>query len=164
MNLNYDLEIEFNKIVADILKNEEFLKLRDEYHHGFTRIEHSINVAKVSFKWAKVLKVKDYVDITRAALVHDFFTKEELHGKNQLIHPGIANRNAIRCFGINKRQSNMILSHMFPLCTTLPTNVGSWIITAADKYCATYECSKYKVPTTTVSVMVFLVNFLSIRL
>ena len=67
---------EFNQIVEDILKHEEFLKLQHELHHGISRFEHSVRVAKMAYRMSKKLGM-DYERVTRAALLHDFYTDED---------------------------------------------------------------------------------------
>ena len=66
---------EFNNIVLDILNNQEFDKLKLYPHHGITRHEHCLRVAYYTYLVTKVLHLK-YIDATRAALLHDFFTDE----------------------------------------------------------------------------------------
>ena len=34
---------------------------------------------------------------------------------------------------------DMILAHMFPLSKKMPGSLGAWLLTAADKYCATQD-------------------------
>ena len=38
-------QVEFNNIISDYLKNEEIIDLRYEYHHGISRLDHSLSVA-----------------------------------------------------------------------------------------------------------------------
>ncbi len=156
-------EIEFYKIISDILNNKEFVKLKDEAHHGINRLDHSLNVARTTFLWAKKLGWKNYEDITRAALLHDFFTIEELQGKLEIVHPMYASRNAKKHFNINKRQQNVIESHMFPISPRLPKYKESWLVSIADKYCAAYECARHKIPSATGTLAVFILNFLVIQ-
>lgn len=164
INLKLNKEIEFNKIIADILKNEEFIKLKDEAHHGMNRLDHSLNVARTTFMWAKKLKFNNIEEITRAALTHDFFRIDELGDKLQIYHPVIARDNTKKYFGLTKKQENIILSHMFPLTKTFPRYKESWLVTLADKYCATKECTKYKIPLWTGSFSIFLFNFIFIKI
>ena len=53
-------------------------------------------------------------------------------------HPKAAAKNSEALFGISDREREAILSHMFPL-GPLPRNREAWIITLADKVCATME-------------------------
>lgn len=49
-----------------------------------------------------------------------------------------AARNSQEVFGISEREKSAILSHMFPL-GPVPKNREAWIITMADKICASME-------------------------
>ena len=63
---------EFELITQDIAMNTEFMKLNDFRHHGISRLDHSYRVAYYSYKIMKFLRL-NYVEGTRAALLHDFF-------------------------------------------------------------------------------------------
>ena len=103
-------------------------------------------------------------------MIHDLFLYDwrvrqpDRKGLHAFRHPRVALNNALKIFELSKKEQDIILKHMWPLTVIFPRYKESYIVTLVDKYCATYECSKYKVPTTTVSVMVFLINFLSIKL
>jgi HD superfamily phosphodiesterase len=80
----------------------------------------------------------DYVSATRAALLHDYFTKndfdEESTSRKELVnHPSIACINALKEFKLNELEINAIESHMFPLSKTLPKYKESWLLTLVDK-------------------------------
>jgi uncharacterized protein len=158
MALNENEEWEFNQIVGDILRNDEFMLMKDEPHHGITRFEHSLNVAKTTFHWSKTLHI-DVENITRAALLHDFFSNQELGNHFELTyHPNLALENAKNNFELNEIQQNVIISHMFPLCKTMPKYKESWLVTLADKHCSNYECCKYKFPIVAQTYLLFLFN------
>ena len=53
-------------------------------------------------------------------------------------HPKVAARNSQERFEISEKERLAILSHMFPL-GPLPTSREAWIISCADKFCATAE-------------------------
>ena len=79
----------------------------------------------------------------RAGLLHDFcpydFREETPTGEHQAFyHPKAAAENSTRIFHISEREEAAIRSHMFPL-GPLPKNKEAWIITLADKICATME-------------------------
>lgn len=158
-----DKDILFNNIVNDILKNEEFISLKYEMHHGISRLDHSLSVAHLTFNICNFLNLKNISDITRAALLHDFFKDNEV-GKHAFInHPLVAAKNAQKIFNINKIQKNIIESHMFPISKVLPRNIGSFIVSTADKIVAVKECTKYKVPLTIGAVFLFLINISFIK-
>jgi len=161
--MSINKEIEFNTIVNDILKNEDFIELKYEIHHGITRLDHSLNVAHLAYNIAKKLKVKEYREITRAALLHDFFKSCEVPEKSFVKHPVVAAKNAKQEFNINAMQENIIIAHMFPLSVTIPKSIGGWIVTTADKIVAIKEVAKYKIPLTVGAVMLFIFNFLCIQ-
>ena len=137
----------FDDIASEMLSNKKFLKLNEESHHGITRMQHSMRVARNVYKCAVKLNL-DYVSATRAAIVHDFFTNEEF-GNNLgliqgVIHPDMALENARGEFEINEKEANMIESHMFPLSTVLPKSKEAWLLTGVDKAVAIYEYASNK--------------------
>ncbi len=157
------LELEFNSIVNDILKNDQFIDLKYEFHHGMNRLQHSLNVARMTYYICKKTKNKKYVAITRAALLHDFFKMDELGPGNMIwSHPVVACQNATEYFNINETQKNIILAHMFPLSKTLPKSKGCVLVSLVDKIVATYECSRYKTPELAGALLLFVMNFLLI--
>lgn len=151
-------EVEFNNIISDILKNKEFIDLKYEIHHGISRLDHSLNVARLTYKMCKRLHVKNYEEITRAALLHDFFRTEDVPDKCFLNHPLKAVENSKKNFDISRIQENIIAAHMFPVTKTIPLHVGSWIVSGADKAVAVYECTKYKVPLAIGAAFLFFMN------
>ena len=64
---------EFDDIVQNIINLKEYNNLKKEIHHGISRYDHSMHVARCSYKLCKVFKI-DYKEATRSALLHDFFT------------------------------------------------------------------------------------------
>ncbi|HIS12517.1 MAG TPA: HD domain-containing protein [Candidatus Onthocola stercoravium] len=156
-------EVEFNNIISDILKNKEFIDLKYEIHHGISRLDHSLNVARLTYKMCKRLHVKNYEEITRAALLHDFFRTEDVPEKCFLNHPLKAVENSKKNFEISDFQENIIAAHMFPVTKNIPKHVGSWIVSGADKAVAIYECTKYKVPLTIGAAFLFCMNICFIQ-
>lgn len=137
---------DFYKIVEDILSNTEFKKLKKESHHGTNRYIHSLRVAMGVYNISKNLNSK-YVDITRAALLHDFFQDAQINSRMLKIafeHPIRAYENASKYFNLTKMQENIIKCHMFPLAIEVPKSFGAVIITLVDKKVAIYEYSNYK--------------------
>ena len=129
--------------VQSILANQEFLSLSQYVHHKWTnRLMHSINVSYLSWKIARKLGC-DEKAAARAGLLHDFcpydFNKKTPTGEHQaFFHPKAAVVNSQQRFDLSQREVNAILTHMFPL-GPVPTNKEAWIITLADKICATME-------------------------
>ena len=96
-------EEEYYETVSDILQHEEFLKLKDYFHHNSSIYHHVHDVAYFSYRISKFLKL-DYRSTARGALLHDFFLydwrnhdipdlpREKFHG---LAHPAIADRKSV---------------------------------------------------------------------
>ena len=142
----YRYDIEYIKLVEDILLNKEFNKLDNIEHHGITRYDHSLKVSYYSYKIAKALKL-DVLDVARAGLLHDFFlSNEDRTNKERFIsmfnHPKKAAKNANKEFGINAKQEDIIKSHMFPVNLTVPKYAESWVVNLVDKCVGGYELSK----------------------
>ena len=49
---------EFYSLVEDITNNQKFNKLNKEIHHGISRFDHSLRVAKWTYLVAKCLHMK----------------------------------------------------------------------------------------------------------
>lgn len=135
--------IEFGDCVDDLLEFDEVKRL-DEYfqHCNTSRLQHSINVAYYSYLMCKILHF-DYRSAARAGLLHDLFwydwrteKQEELHA---FYHPKEALRNAKKLVSLNKIEEDAIKKHMWPLVNGMPKYKESYIVTLADKYCATVE-------------------------
>lgn len=161
--MSINKELEFNNIISDILKNEAFIELRYEIHHGISRLEHSLNVAKLTFNACKKMGIKDYVDVTRAALLHDFFKSDEVTEKSFLNHPIKALENAKANFTLTEKQENIIISHMYPVSRVMPKYKESWLVSVADKVVAVKECAKYKLPLAIGTTFLFFINFAIIQ-
>jgi uncharacterized protein len=130
-------------LVKDILDNKTFKMIGDIEHHGISRLDHSIKVSYNSYKIAKMLGL-DYKDAARGGLLHDFFLSKK--DRTQLerflstfTHPKIAVKNSINEFNVNKRQQDMIKSHMFPINLTVPKYAESWIVNLVDKAVGSFE-------------------------
>ncbi|HOP28301.1 MAG TPA: hypothetical protein PK293_09725 [Spirochaetota bacterium] len=140
-------EHEYNAIVADILANEEFLKLRNYFHHNSSIYEHAKIVSYLAYRLCKYLNL-DYRSAARGALLHDFFlydwrnhdlpdlAKDKYHG---IAHPKIALNNALRHFRLNDLEKDIIVKHMWPLTLIPPKYQESYIVTFTDKYVASKE-------------------------
>lgn len=138
----YD-KYEYYEIVKNILEHEEFLKRKTYKHHGKISVyEHSINVSKKSYLFAKKHNF-DYKEAAIGGLLHDFYyepwgNKKEktkffkMHGFS---HASEAKINSKKYFGylITKKTEDIIEKHMFPLNIRLPKYKESWLITIVDK-------------------------------
>ena len=132
---------EYCEIVGDLLKHPKVQEMKTYNHHGKIDTHfHTVYVSYNVFKISKKLRPAEYRDITRAALLHDFYlydwhiTKHE--EKHAWYHPKQAVVNAEKYIGpLTKMQREMILYHMWPLAKT-PRSVGGFILTFCDKHCA----------------------------
>ena len=136
-------------ICEDILNNEKFLKMRYEIHHGITRYEHSIRVAKTTYNILNDFNSKNLVSATRAALLHDFYLNSDidnnLNSKEIFkIHPNVALNNAKKYFNIDKLGEDIIVNHMFPATSNIPKYKESVIVSLIDKGVSLYEIVCYK--------------------
>lgn len=141
--MSEEISQEYLAEVRHIFADQEFLSLSQYVHHQWTnRLMHSINVSYLSWIIAKKLGC-DEKAAARAGLLHDFcpydFGKKTPTGEHQaFFHPKAAAANSQRKFELSQREVNAILTHMFPL-GPVPKNKEAWIITLADKICATME-------------------------
>lgn len=133
---------EYKSIVEDILKNREFNKLKDIPHHKTTRLEHSKRVSYLSYKICKKLNL-DFVSAARGGLLHDFFNNTySIENTNKLLknHPKIASSNAKKHFKLNKKEINIIESHMYPISLKRkPKYKESYVVLLVDKIVWAYE-------------------------
>ena len=140
----YDLK--YIKIVGDILYLPEYQNMKEYDHHGGSCLEHSVRVSYISYKIGKALNF-DYTALARAGLLHDFilFDKKELKMNPKLYlyllnnHPDFALKYSKDYFKVNKKEENIITSHMFPLGNTFPVYKESWLLTIVDKLVAVYD-------------------------
>ncbi len=157
---------EFLQIVDDIINNEKFLALKHELHHGISRYEHSMRVAKMTYMMTKKMHL-DYERATRAALLHDFFIDKDTEcyttKETFKVHPKIALINAKKYFDIDKKQANMIEAHMFPVSNIIPKYKESWIVTLSDKIVASHEMYRYKAQMAIGIWLIFLFNVIAIQ-
>ncbi len=146
-------ETEYYETVGDILQHEEFRKLKDYFHHNSSIYNHVHDVAYLSYRISKFLRL-DYRSTARGALLHDFFLydwrnhdvpdlpREKFHG---LEHPKIAVANARKYFSLNDIEEDIIRKHMWPLTLVPPKYKESYIVSFADKYLSSKEfISEYK--------------------
>ena len=140
--------VKFDVISKDIIEKEKFRSLMNEPHHGLTRYDHVIRVAKNTYRISKLFRM-DYISATRGALLHDYFNDSEYQFtkgiKKGSLHPVIALNNARREYNLNKKEENTIVSHMYPLGNVRPNCTESWLVSSIDKTVALYECACYKV-------------------
>ena len=162
MNKIYN-DKEFMSVAMPILYHKEFLKTKSIVHHGNTRYNHSVRVAYIAYKLSKLLGF-DTKSSIRAGALHDFFLvrddKNIITSTKMLIeHPSIAKKNAIKYFGVNEKEQNIIESHMFPISNVVPNSKEAWVVTLSDKIVALFEGAN-RVKAQASVWMLFLVNFI----
>ncbi len=140
--------VKFDVIAKDIIEKDKFQSLRCEPHHGLSRYDHVLRVAKNTYRISKLLRI-DYVSATRGALLHDYFNDDDYNNTKGLkkgsMHPVIALNNARREYFLNQKEENIIVSHMFPVAPTrIPKYLESWIVNLIDDYIAIKEELEFK--------------------
>lgn len=147
--IKYNKDEEYLFIINNILKNEEFNKIKYIKHHNTNRLDHSMKVSYYSYKIAKSLKL-DYEDVARGGLLHDFYTDKiseckKIKEKIKLFsikHPKDAVNNATTYFNLSEKEINIIETHMFPVDYKIPKYAESWIVSLVDKVLSFGEFSK----------------------
>ena len=141
---------EFNSLIEDITNNKQFNKLNKELHHGITRYEHSMRVARWTYKVCKLFNMNNKDSVTRAALLHDFYINNDLvseSGASKLgEHPTKALENSLKYFELDAIQKDIIKTHMFPCNFDIPKYKESWLVSGVDKAVSTYEMLRFKSP------------------
>lgn len=147
MNGRKPFEHEYYEIIQDIDGHEEFMKLKEYFHHNSSIYAHVQDVAYLSYRICKFLKL-DYRSAARGALLHDYFLydwrnhdvpdlpREKFHG---IEHPTIALANAKKHFFLNEIEEDIIKKHMWPLTLVVPKYKESFIVSFADKYLSSKE-------------------------
>lgn len=136
--------VEYYKIVKEILEHPEFQKRKKYKHHSDISVyDHCLAVSKVSYKLARKMKL-DYKSAAIGGLLHDFYSKPWQENKNTgklleahgFTHAKDALYNAHKYFPnlMNETIDDIILRHMFPLNKIPPKTKEGWIITTVDKY------------------------------
>ncbi len=160
-------KLTFDEICHDIIIKDKYLSLKNEYHHGLTRYMHSLRVAKYTYIITKFLKL-NYIEATKAALLHDYFNEIEYLDKIWLdkprIHPFLSLNNASYEYDLTMLEKNIIISHMFPIGGIKPAYLESWVVTLVDKSVATYEYINFKFKDKFSVWFIFIINFLSFKL
>lgn len=152
---------DFELISQDIMERAKFQSLKNDPHHGLTRYDHVLRVARNTYRLSKVLKM-DYESATRGALLHDYFNDSDYRSTKGLkkgsMHPVIALNNARREFNLNNKEENIIVSHMFPMGNVKPNCKESWLVTVVDKIVAIYECGVFKFRERLALWLLFIIN------
>ena len=160
-------KIDFEYMCEEILNNNRFKSLNKELHHGITRYEHSMHVAKTTYFFLDLFNSKNISDVTKAALLHDFYNDQEIEEYNAVdklkVHPEIALKNAKENFTINKIQEDIIVNHMFPSTKRIPKTKYGWLVSFVDKGVAVYEMAHYKAIMQLGILLIFIFNLVSVH-
>ena len=161
-------KIEYQEVVQDILDNEEFKKLYREPHHGISRYLHVLRVSKLAFRFCKILRLKKIKEITRAALLNDFYFDKDLEGYDAYerlsIHPYKALENSLKYYELSDLECDIIEKHMYPHTKEKPKYFGSYLVSICDKLAATYEMSRFKLALKLSIYLLFIYNVVSIKI
>lgn len=161
--MSKSLKSEFDSYVCDILEDEHFLETKKDLHHGTSKYEHSLRVAKLSYKLGKIFKA-DEKATARAGLLHDFFfgTRKEKPENSYLRHPITASENAKKYFNVTDKEAEAIKTHMFhhvlikkilpfinrkekvSIKEFKPKSKEGWIICASDLIVSIMECERFQ--------------------
>lgn len=142
----------FFENIKDILNNENFQSMKKYMQHGKTSVyTHSLILAYICYKKSLKYKNIDRRSLIRGALLHDYFLydwhlpriiskRKGLHGYN---HPKVALNNANNDFKLNKKERNIIRSHMWPLTFFhMPLSKEAWLVCKYDKILSIKETRK----------------------
>ena len=154
-------KIDYIDIYKEFIENPKFMKLKNAIHHGLSRLEHVDRVARISFYISQKLNL-DTISTVRGALLHDFFTNEDVSKKNYKDylknHPFIALKNSKKYFKVNDVEEDIICSHMYPLTRKFPKYKESYVVSISDKLASIYEYFRYKVKMQMAVGLLFLIN------
>lgn len=142
-NIYYNIYSEFYNV-------NKYRELKSVAHHGNNRLDHINRVSKMSFYLSKKLGL-DYVSCTRGALLHDFFTIDDLSRSKEKYnnflqeHPRISLENSKEYFELNDVEEDIILTHMYPIVKGKPKYAESKVVCICDKLVSLYEFFRYQV-------------------
>lgn len=136
----------YYEIFSEFYKVNKYREMKCIRHHGTDRLSHINRVGKLSFIISKKMGC-DYLSCTRGALLHDFFTLDDLktskRSKNLKLHPSYAYNNSTNYFKINEIETDIILHHMFPITRKCPMCREAKIVSICDKIVAIYEFFRF---------------------
>ena len=145
-------KIKILEYIEEIQKIEEIHIMKEHCHHGdFSTYDHCKQVVNYSIYFAEKLKLNlDYKSLVRGAFLHDFFLydwhkKNDNHDLHAFSHPKRAAENAKKYFDLNKKEINIIESHMWPLTISkIPKSREAFLVCCVDTFCAIIETIKIR--------------------
>lgn len=134
-------------LIQDLMEAPEVKSLSNFVHHKVTtRLDHSLTVSYLSYRWALRLGLNARA-IARAGLLHDLFFYEG-HDKHTVggrghnwEHPRIALENARKLTEISDLEADIIVKHMFGATLAPPRYLESLVVSLMDKQAAIMEVS-----------------------
>ncbi|NLX92943.1 MAG: HD domain-containing protein [Clostridiales bacterium] len=147
--LSYHPEImedrQFMDCIADLFNTPEIQGLEKfEQHLLINRLQHITSVSYLSFRICRKLRW-DWHTAARGGILHDLFyydwrENDRSHRPHGYLHPGFALKNARElCGALDRKTENIIIRHMWPLTPIPPRYKEAFIVSLADKYCASRE-------------------------
>lgn len=140
-------DLKYLAAVDDIIHHEEYLKLKNYWHHSSNIFDHCVQVSYKSYCVGEKLHL-DSISLARGGLLHDFFLYEwrgdrfrikDFKNSHAFRHPRIALNNAEKYFSINEIEKDIITKHMWPATIVPPRYKESLVVTMVDKYVAGHE-------------------------
>ena len=132
----------FNHQVCDLLAAPEVQALQGYcHHHKVSRYDHALLVAQLSYRAARNLGW-DRRAAARCGMLHDLYAGEKQCSgpvtflRHAREHPERACRNAGQVTDLTGKERNIIQSHMWPMCRTLPRSREAWLVNAVDSFVA----------------------------
>ena len=159
-----NLKHEYYDIYSEFYQNNKYREMKNISHHGNNRLDHINRVGKMTFYLSKAFEF-DYVSSTRGALMHDFFSQNEIDSKKMYalkLHPQIALKNSKKFFKVNEIEEDIIANHMFPITINKPKYKESKLVCICDKLVSGYEFARYKVSRHINLFIIFVFNTLSL--
>ncbi len=137
-----------NQILHKLQSDKNVQKMRKYIQHGsVSTYEHCENVARLSYEIDRLFSLHSDLEVLlTGAMLHDFYLydwHEEGDGSHHLHgfkHAKTACENAKKHFNIDKKTSDVIYCHMWPLNPErIPRSKEAWIVCIADKYISLQE-------------------------
>lgn len=147
-NMQIDVNSVFYRTVLMLSLNPMVRQMQQLSHHKVTNTyTHCLNVAEYSYLMARKFRINiDEQSLATGAMLHDFYLynfreQDDMGGMDHLRHhPMYALANAKNYFGLNSKEENIIVSHMWPLTISkLPRSREAVLVCIADKVCAFKE-------------------------
>ncbi len=140
----------YYRMIRDLIQHPKVISMENYIQHGTTTcLTHCLQVSYAGYTMAKSLgwSESSIRQTARGGLLHDFFLYDwhDYHTPKGVLlphgftHPYVALKNAKRYFSLTRREKDIIVKHMWPLTVFLPRYKESYLIMAADKYCALRE-------------------------